>query len=164
MVQVGILSDTHLSAINDRFQKQCSTAFSGCDIIIHAGDLVDISILQAFRGKTVHAVHGNTCNRSTRLSLPQEKIVYIQGYQIAITHGTGPRYNIEDRVYAMYPEADCIVFGHSHIPVCHECGGTLMVNPGTFASTGRHGSPGSYGLLQVGKNGLQAAIHLFGDI
>lgn len=163
MTKVGILSDTHLHSATTSFQRQCSKAFNGCDVIIHAGDLTDISILHAFSGKEVHAVCGNTCNRFVHQLLPREKLIVIGGYTIAITHGTGPRHNIEDRVFDSFPAADCIIFGHSHSPVCRKIGSTLLLNPGSFQATGRYGTGPSYGLLQIEPTGLTASLHTLSD-
>lgn len=159
MIRVGILSDTHLQANSEPFMRQCAAAFAGCDTIIHAGDLVDIALLQTFRGKDVHAVCGNMCNRDTRQILPETKLIVLDGYSIGITHGAGPRHNIEERVFEQFPAADCIVFGHTHEPVCRKFGSTLLINPGSFSGTGRLGMAGTYALLTIDANGLNASIH-----
>ncbi len=164
MIKVGILSDTHLSKSNSQFRKNCTAAFSGCDAIIHAGDLTDISLLSTFSGKDVYGVHGNMCNQSTRRLLPEKKIIVLKGYSIGICHGAGPRHNIEERLLELFPETDCIVYGHTHIPVCHTAGNTLIVNPGSFTGTGRFGSPGSYAILTVNDSGINAGIHFCGNI
>ncbi|TKB24922.1 YfcE family phosphodiesterase [Desulfopila sp. IMCC35006] len=149
---IGILSDTHLHAVDASFMQQCATAFTGCDIIIHAGDLTDVSILQAFKGKDIHAVCGNMCNTTTRQILPPQKHIVLGGYSIGITHGAGPRHTIEERVLEQFPNADCIVFGHSHQAVCHRIGKTLLINPGSFSGTGRYGAAGTYALLKIDGN------------
>lgn len=159
MITAGILSDTHLSAVTEAFRRQCATAFDRCDIIIHAGDLTDISILSIFKGKEVHAVCGNMCNRNTRQSLPEESVIVLDGFVIAITHGAGPKHTVEDRVLLRYPEAACIVFGHTHIPVCHKYGDTLLFNPGSFQGTGTYGAPGTYGIFKLdAATGIDARI------
>ncbi len=158
-ITVGILSDTHLPAANESFVRKCALAFAGCDSIIHAGDLIDISLLNVFNGKDVHAVCGNMCNMTAKLALPEEKYIILEGYTIAITHGTGPRHNIEERVCEQFPVADCIVFGHTHEAVCRVFGRTLLINPGSFLGTGKYGATGTYALLTIDKKGLQASIH-----
>ena len=162
MVKIGILSDTHLSKSTAQFRENCAAAFSGCDAIIHAGDLTDISLLATFAGKDVYGVHGNMCNHPTRQLLPEEKIIIIKGYSIAISHGAGLRHNIEERLLERFPEVDCIVYGHTHIPVCHTTGNTLIFNPGSFQGTGRYGAPGTYGLLHIGAENLRGSIHKVG--
>jgi uncharacterized protein len=166
MIHVGILSDTHLNNCPDFFRKQVDTVFAECSIILHAGDLSDISVLEAFNGKEIHAVHGNMCNIGTQQLLPVSKLITVGGYRIGLCHGAGgSRHTIEERVWAIFPEADCIVYGHSHKAVCHRAGGVLFINPGTFQSTGPLGVPGTYAILQIDKNaadrqkGLQAVIY-----
>ena len=158
MMTVGILSDTHLQTVNEAFIKLCALAFSGCDTIIHAGDLVDLSVLRAFKGKDIHAVSGNMCNKATKQILPEEKQIVLAGYSIAITHGAGPRDNIAERVFERFPTADCIVFGHTHHAVCLRFGETILINPGTFSGTGRYGAAGTYAILTIDQNGLKASI------
>jgi putative phosphoesterase len=163
MIRVGILSDTHLQTGSEAFARQCAAAFAGCDTIIHAGDLVDTAILRAFKGKDIHAVRGNMCNRDTRQALPETKRIILAGYSIGITHGAGPRHNIEERVFELFPAADCIIFGHTHEPVVRRFSGTLLINPGSFSGTGRHGAAGTYALLTIDANGLRASIHSVPD-
>lgn len=166
MTTVGILSDTHLQTINESFVRQCTTVFAGCDTIIHAGDLIDTAVLNAFKGKDIHAVCGNMCNRSTRTILPEEKQIVLEGYSIAITHGAGPKHNIEERVFDRFPTADCIVFGHTHMAVCRKIGSTLLINPGSFMGTGKYGAAGTYALLKIAENGsagIKASIHTLPD-
>ena len=159
MITVGILSDTHLNEVNESFMRRCAGAFAGCDTIIHAGDLTDVAILNAFKGKEVHAVCGNMCNSAAKQVLQDKKLIILGGYSIAITHGAGPRHNIEDRVFEQFPATDCIVFGHSHKAICQTFGQTLLINPGSFLGTGRYGAAGTYALLTIDKSGLNASIH-----
>lgn len=163
MITAGILSDTHMDSVNDIFLKQCAAAFADCDVIIHAGDLTGLSILTAFKGKEIHAVCGNMCNRDARHALPAKKQIVLSGYTIGITHGAGPRHNIEERVFDTFPAVDCIIFGHTHIPVCHKIGQIILINPGSFRGTGRYGAAGTYGLLHIDDDGLNASIHSLPD-
>jgi len=160
---IGVLSDTHLQSVNEPFLRQCTAAFAGCDTIIHAGDLIDLAILNAFQGKEVHAVCGNMCNRATRQVLPDKVQIVLAGYSIGICHGTGPGHNIEERVFEQFPEAGCIVFGHTHQALCRKIGHTLLLNPGSFLSTGRYGAAGTYGRITIDENGLNASIHTLPD-
>ncbi len=159
MVSIGILADTHMMTINESFTRHCALAFAGCEIIFHAGDLCDTAILSSFTGKEVHAVCGNMCNTRTKLALPDRKHIVIEGYSFGLTHGTGPRHNIEERIFDMFPDAGCIVYGHTHIPACHIVGKTLYINPGSFQSTDKYGATGTYGLINIDGNGLQGSIH-----
>ncbi len=152
LTKVGILSDTHLTRPNHLFREFVDACFSDIPIILHAGDLTDISILESFAGKEIHAVHGNMCNPSSRSTLPSKKVITLGGFRIGITHGLGYSYNPEDYLVNEFDTVDCIVYGHTHIPVCHKTGDVLFINPGSFTATSRYGSPGSYAILEIGKN------------
>jgi len=156
--RIGILSDTHLSTPTETFRKMVDFCFHDADVILHAGDLTDLSILQAFSGKTVHAVHGNMCAPLTRLSLPEKKVIQIGGFTIGLIHRAGHTYDFEDRLIEIFPEADCIVYGHTHRPVCHRLGGILYVNPGSFSGSGYSGAGGTFAILEAGET-LQGQIY-----
>jgi uncharacterized protein len=159
MIKIGILSDTHISHCTETFKIQTAKAFSDCQIIIHAGDLVDHAILDVFGQKTVYAVHGNMCNTKTQCLLPFDRFIEIEGYALGICHGAGPVATIEQRLWDLFPEADCIIFGHTHKPLCERRGPVLFINPGSFKSSGAYGAPPTYAILDLDENGLQAKIH-----
>ncbi len=163
MTRIGILSDTHISSISPWFTKQVQIAFSDCSVILHAGDLTDISILSAFEGKKVHAVHGNMCDSSSYQSLPTDKLITIDKYTIGLCHGAGVRHTIEERMLNLFPNVNCIVYGHTHIAANHRFAQTLVINPGSFAATGRYGAPGSYAILTTHTEGLQCSLHQFSE-
>ncbi|MFZ5764189.1 MAG: metallophosphoesterase family protein [Thermodesulfobacteriota bacterium] len=148
--QIGILSDTHLLGPAPRFRLLVERCFADVPVILHAGDLTDLSILDAFHGKEVHAVHGNMCHASARHHLPEKKVVEIDGYTIGLIHGMGWRHHVEDHLLREFPEVDCIVSGHTHQPVCHRLYDILFINPGSFTGTGRYGAAGTYALLETG--------------
>ncbi len=159
MIRIGILSDTHINRPLPGFAEQVQKVFADCSVILHAGDLTDLSILEAFRGKDFHAVHGNMCTLSTQQALPSEKVILLDGYTIGLCHGAGARHNIEERMWELFPSADCIVYGHTHQPVCHTKATTLFLNPGSFLGTGRYGAPGSYAILTIDAKGLHGSLH-----
>lgn len=159
MTTIGIVSDTHQFTCDQAFQERITRVFAGCDAIIHAGDLTDHSILAAFGAAPVYAVHGNMCNPTTQKVLPLHRTISFDGYTIGICHGAGPRHTIEDRMLQLFPLADCIIFGHTHQPVCRTIGTTLLINPGTFQQTSRYGAPGTYAILTTGGDGLRATLH-----
>ncbi|MCK5227385.1 MAG: YfcE family phosphodiesterase [Desulfobulbaceae bacterium] len=151
-LKIGVLSDTHLAGPTDLFTKQVSLCFSDVSMIIHAGDLTDMSVLAAFGDREIHAVHGNMCRQSAWSMLPKKKVIQAGAFKIGIIHNTGFSYNFEDQLVNEFDEAvDCIVYGHTHIPTCHTVGPLLYLNPGSFMPTGRHGSPGAYAILEAGN-------------
>ena len=162
VTQIGILSDTHINTPSKWYTEQVLHAFKDCSIILHAGDLTDISILGIFKDKIVHAVHGNMCGASSFHALPNDKLISIDGYSIGLCHGVGARHNIEERMWEMFPTADCIVYGHTHIAVNHRIANILFINPGSFSTTGRYGAQGSYAILETSPDGLKASLYQLG--
>ena len=152
-IRAGILSDTHLTQADPLFRELTRRAFLDCSVIIHAGDLTDKGILDVFADKTVYAVHGNMCNAGCRLALPDRRLFKLGRFTVGLAHGDH-RLNIEDSLWTEFPEADCIIYGHTHRAVCHLEGGdpgVLFLNPGSFRN-------GSYALLEAGET-LTATLH-----
>lgn len=153
IMRAGVLSDTHIRVADAAFCKRVAQIFAGCDVIIHAGDLTESGILTAFTGKTVYAVHGNCCSAVTRATLSERLLFKLGNFTIGLAHGNG-RKNIEDSLWMDFPEADCIVYGHTHRAVCHRKGDKLFLNPGSFQS-------GSYAILEAGET-LSARLFQIG--
>jgi putative phosphoesterase len=119
-------------------------------MVFHAGDLTSGVVLDAFEEIEVLAVCGNMCDASSRSRLPTVRQLEINGFKIVLTHGHSYGYqNIEDRLFTEFAEADCIVYGHTHSPICHITGGILFINPGCFTMAGRFASPGTYAILEI---------------
>ena len=157
MITIGVLSDTHLLEPDKTFQEKANRCFADADIILHAGDLTGLSVLDVFAGKTVHAVHGNMCDPKTRAALPASKIIEVGNFRIALIHGAGYRQNTEERLFDAFGPLDSIVYGHTHNPVCRRFGPTLMVNPGSFTATG------TYAIITVTDNSMKGTIHSVGN-
>ena len=151
-IKIGILSDTHMIRPNDAFRNQVDRCFADTSIILHAGDLTDLSVLDVFRNKELYAVHGNMCHGSARNSLPRRQVVEVGGFRIGLTHGMGMHHHIEDHLIRLFDDVDCIVSGHTHRPSCHRLYGILFVNPGSFLGSGPYGSPGTYAVMEVGDS------------
>ena len=157
-LKAGIISDTHLVRPDDAFTRLVSHCFDGCSVIIHAGDLTNTSVLESFGNREVYAVHGNMCDAGSYRFLPREMTFKLGRYSVGLTHGAHLGRDIEFQLWNLFPEVDCMVYGHTHRPVCHRQGGVLIVNPGSFRGTGRFGAPGTYAILEAGDT-LQASIH-----
>ena len=156
--KIGILSDTHRSGCDPAFTRAALVAFQDCATIAHAGDLTDVGILDAFTGKQVYAVHGNMCTAATRDLLPESLSFSVGSCLIALCHGHLTGHDRQGDLLGRFPEADCIIFGHTHQPLIRQIGSTLLINPGSLRSTGRFGSPGSYAILTISESGMHAEL------
>ncbi len=158
-LRIAVLSDTHLADSVDAHAfllKLIEDVLAPVDMILHAGDLVAPDLLSAFDGYPLHAVRGNMDLAIS--GVPTKKIIKVGDYTIGMIHGWGPHKGIEERAYAEFSSVslDCLVYGHSHIPVCHRREGVLFFNPGS-ATDRRSMAYHSIGLLEVG-NDIQGTI------
>ena len=114
-MRVLVLSDTHLGAAHvPSFLEGIATQLDEADVILHAGDVTDQALLDALAGHApVHAVRGN--NDHT-LTLPERLVVDIAGCRVAMVHDSGDAAGRGPRLHRWFPDADLVVFGHSHLP------------------------------------------------
>ncbi|PIE60775.1 MAG: YfcE family phosphodiesterase [Desulfobulbus propionicus] len=150
-ITAGVISDTHLHRPDRNFKRLIRHCFQDCDVIIHAGDITEPEVLECFTGKTLHAVHGNMCGHALYKQLPEATTFTLGAFTIGLTHGARLGVDIETRLWDIFPEADCMIYGHTHRPACHRVAGTLIVNPGSFKSTGPYGASGTYAILTAGS-------------
>jgi putative phosphoesterase len=134
-VLLAVISDTHLPRGARRIPDACIERLRAADLILHAGDLVEGDVLAAIAaiGPPVAAVHGNVDAPEVRLRLPAARMVEADGARIAMVHDAGPSSGRLPRLRARFPDADAVVFGHSHIPL-HERdkrSGFQIFNPGS---------------------------------
>lgn len=130
---IGVISDTHLTRPTSELEELNRTVFSGADLILHAGDLVEVDVLEAFTGQEVVAVHGNMDSIEAKHTLPKIRVIELEGRRIGLTHGWGAPGGMESRVKTLFDHVDIIVFGHTHQPCNRVEDGILFFNPGAFA-------------------------------
>jgi putative phosphoesterase len=151
-VVIAIISDTHMPRRGRRLPDACTRRLAQADLIIHAGDLITVEVLRELReiGPVV-AVQGNVDNAGVRAALPITARVAAEGRQIAVVHDAGPARNRLGRLRTRFPDADAVVFGHSHIPLHEQVpGGFQIFNPGS--PTDRRRQPRhTMGLCRTGE-------------
>jgi hypothetical protein len=132
---LAIVSDTHLPRGGRALPEACAQRLRDADLILHAGDFVTGEVLRDLRalGPPVEAVHGNVDDETVRRLLPAARLVRTAGASIAMVHDAGPADGRLARMRRRFPDADAVVFGHSHIPL-HErddATGFQIFNPGS---------------------------------
>jgi putative phosphoesterase len=132
-VQLAIISDTHMPKGRRALPAECVERLRSADAILHAGDLVTLEVLELLEslGPPVHAVHGNVDEPEVRIRLPAVRVVEAEGARIVMTHDGGPAAGRLARMRRRYPDADAVVFGHSHIPLHEHADGFHVFNPGS---------------------------------
>jgi putative phosphoesterase len=133
-VKLAIVSDTHLPRGARRLPDACLERLRAADLVLHAGDLVTLDVLDALEalGPPVHAVRGNVDGPDVAERLPAQRVVDVDGVRVGMVHDAGPAAARLERLRRRFPEADAVVFGHSHIPL-HETApdGFQIFNPGS---------------------------------
>ena len=131
-MKIGVISDTHLTVCTDEFVKIVERYLHDVDMIIHAGDIVDMVVVEYLSSvKKVEAVCGNMDRPEVSLLLPSMLILELGDFKIGVTHGSGMHFGIEERIKTQFDEVDCIVYGHTHSPQNEMHEGVLFFNPGS---------------------------------
>ena len=201
-VRVGVVSDTHCPEFLDRLPDQIAELLAGVELILHAGDVGSIETLAVLeRIAPVAAVRGD---HDRGLDLPERRVVEVGGRRIGIVHGNRSHLIEEPATFAgtltlghwwpkvglyrwlreSFPDADAVVYGHTHFADSRRLAGTLMLNPGavyqvtpaearrrlernpawfewTWLQVMRHRRVTplpSVGLLEIGPSGIAASI------
>ncbi|MBD3307318.1 YfcE family phosphodiesterase [candidate division KSB3 bacterium] len=164
-MKIGVLSDTHLktpSGVLDSLKQAVRNTrglddlhellqkhFGAVDLIIHAGDFVDTTVVDMLEEfAPVEAVQGNMDTASIRRRFPVKRVLSLEGYRLGLMHGDGGPQGIIERVRPHFSDVDAIIFGHTHHPVNERRDGILLFNPGS--PTDRIFAPyPSLGILEI---------------
>jgi putative phosphoesterase len=132
-VRLALISDTHLPRGGRRLPDACVERLRTADAIVHAGDVMEASVLDELEalGPPVHAVRGNVDSSELQARLPATRVLEAGGARIAILHDAGPAAGRLARMRRRFPGADAVVFGHSHIPLHEAQEGFQIFNPGS---------------------------------
>jgi putative phosphoesterase len=116
-----------------RLPEACLAQLEGADAILHAGDFMELEVLQLLEalGPPVHAVRGNVDSHELIVRLPLQTEVRFGEVRIGMVHDAGPKDGRLARMRRRFPDADAVVFGHSHIPLNEQLGGFQIFNPGS---------------------------------
>lgn len=128
-----VLADTHVSrGSSRRLPDGAYELLDGADAIWHAGDVVVPELLDELAGfAPVQAVLGNNDHELFGL-LPERIEETIDGVRVAMVHDSGTTKGRERRMRRWFPDADLVIFGHSHQPVDVEgVDGQRLLNPGS---------------------------------
>jgi putative phosphoesterase len=155
---VAVLADTH----GPRHWKACPPAVArrlrGVDLILHAGDVCTAVVLDELATfAPVRVVLGNNDGPDVAAwgATPTLELD-LDGVATAMIHDSGPAANRAGRLRRLFPAADLVIFGHSHIPWDERAGGQRTFNPGS--PTDRRRQPrGTMGLLRLDGGRVRAA-------
>ena len=146
--RIGVISDTHIPHFK-RLPDVIWEHFAGVELIMHAGDLSRLTVIAELETiAPVVAVQGNIEEEEVVQKLPIKREIVVGHCRIGVVHILGDSHNRERIARQEFPNARCVVFGHSHVPWNQEHDGLLLFNPGS--ATDRRRQPRcSVGLLHI---------------
>lgn len=126
-MRLGIISDTH-----NLLRLEVLDVFREVDHILHAGDIGEPDILTALEAiAPVTAVYGNTDGWEIRSRVPQVAKFRLDGFDIVVTHGDQLGRPTPEKLHAEFPDAEILVYGHTHRPLIETVDLVVTVmNPG----------------------------------
>ena len=129
-----LIADTHVPRRARDLPAQVWDEVAKCDVVIHAGDWVDVALLDELeqRARRLVGVYGNNDGTDLRARLPEVARLDLDGLRLAVVHETGGREGRDRRCAQRFPDTDVLVFGHSHIPWDTTAdSGLRLLNPGS---------------------------------
>lgn len=144
-MRLGIISDTH-----NLLRPQVFDVFRNVDRILHAGDIGDADILTGLEAiAPVTAVWGNTDDMAIRARVPEIVETDIDGFRFLLVHGHQLGSPTPESLNQSWPDAEVIVYGHTHRPLLAIVDQVVTVmNPGG-AGPFRFGLPASVGIMEL---------------
>jgi putative phosphoesterase len=203
VIRIGVVADTHCPEFLEELPPGLLEGLRGVDLILHAGDVGGPSTLARLREVApVEAVRGDHDDGMTELPLWRE--VAVGGRRVVVVHGNRSRLieepatllgtlslgtmwvsaGLPAHLKRRHPDADVILYGHTHHARVDHLGGTLVFNPGavyqvdeaearrrlargpgwfewTWLQVIRHRVDrvvSSYGMLEVGPTEVRAKV------
>ncbi|MEV5410174.1 metallophosphoesterase family protein [Thermopolyspora sp. NPDC052614] len=149
-MMIVVLSDTHAPWRWKECPPRVAEHLRGAELILHAGDVCVAGVLDELAAYApVRVVLGNNDGADVAAwGAPETAEFEVDGLRIAMIHDAGPAARRTARMRRRFPDADLVVFGHSHIPMDETGDGVRIFNPGS--PTDRRRQPhGTIGLLRV---------------
>jgi hypothetical protein len=152
------LADTHAPRRWKACPPRVAEHLRDADVILHAGDVCTAGVLDELAGYApVHVVLGNNDGPDVAAwGAPETLELDLAGLRVAMIHDSGPADGRAARMRRRFPNADLVVFGHSHIPMDQTNAGVRIFNPGS--PTDRRRQPrGTIGILDIDRGKVVAA-------
>jgi putative phosphoesterase len=163
-LRIGVISDTHIYTgskreVADGVKRLFARA--GVDLVVHLGDANSRSVLEEVAEiAPLIAVVGNNDDEDLQYLLPQTTRFTVGEVTFAAIHGHGGRSAKDVAIERWAGKVDCILFGHSHLPLIERAGTSILFNPGSPTDRRWHPHFG-VGVIAVDSTGIHPDLCLF---
>ena len=157
---IGLISDTHIPKRAMCVPKRVFEIFENVDYIIHAGDLVELSVVDELEQLApVLAVHGNMDTTEVSDAFPDLNSLKVFDWKIGVMHNPEASTVSKDIAeIAMKNGFKVLVSGHTHCPRIKWDGEILSINPGSPTDPASFLNRTSVGLLKITKKAITPQI------
>lgn len=159
-MKIGVISDTHIPDRADKIPAAVLAAFKGVDMIVHAGDMVEVDVLDKLKlvCKNVVAVSGNMDPLEIKKKYPEKQVFTVGKFKVGLAHGWGSRDQIIDVLMEYFKNdlVDLVIFGHAHCVINEKRGDVLFFNPGSPTDK-MFCEYNSYGIIEIGDK-IEATV------
>ncbi|MET3207845.1 UNVERIFIED_CONTAM: putative phosphoesterase [Paenibacillus sp. PvR008] len=164
-MKIIVLSDTHMPYRGKALPGRLVQELKGSGLILHAGDWTDWFVYERLSEfAPVQGIAGNNDGVDIVERLGYQRIVEVEGKRIGMVHGHGWRGSTENIALNTFKgeTLDCLIYGHSHIPVVKKLDGLLVLNPGS--PTDKRGEDEySFIVLTIEAGQMEAQLVLYPD-
>ena len=174
-MKIGLIADSHIPEAMPELPSQVRTVFAGVDLIVHAGDLHCLDVLDWLEETApVVACRGNGDEGSGgRAVVPEDPrlhetvVTQCAGYTLGLVHDVldpneYPHWPIERTMEQSFGQrTDIIVCGHTHVERIQRYADVLVINPGSPTYPHNYSAqPGTVGMLTL-EEGCGGTVEIY---
>ncbi|MBM4406028.1 MAG: metallophosphoesterase family protein [Chloroflexi bacterium] len=167
-MRIGLLTDTHLPGTIRELWPEVHKAFTGCDLILHGGDIVSQGVLDWLEQiAPVLAAKGNNDWDWGDSRVKDTHFLDVEGWRLGMVHDMEP----EDRPieylrkqYLKGERVDVMVTGHTHFERLTYRDGVVQINSGSPIHPHLWSTRlGTVGVLDITRSRIQAQVVKLGE-
>ena len=174
-MRIGLISDTHIPVDAKILPGQIKDVFRGVDLILHAGDVYEVPVLDELEriAPLLVARGDDDFDLDDDGRVKEKHSINFDGISISLAHfepGIGPWSVFPDSMehpgpgsYKYQQITHVIVFGHTHMTKLQNRGGFLFLNPGSATWPYYIHRPGTVALLTIGSDETEVRIVQLGE-
>ena len=170
-MRLGLIADTHMPGSIDALWPHALNALSGADIILHAGDLHTLEIVDELEKLApVYVARGNGDAGIVDDRLQDHWLLDVRGVSVGMIHHFPSPVRKSPETIRRYiakhfhGEPDVVVFGHTHLEGVHVVEDLLLVNPGSPTLPQNQSlRPGTLGMMEVTEDHVVTTLFQLTD-